>query len=79
MHKGNLDIEMCGTWVHLPRSPVRDADVFQSCGELQGERTTSCWLSIPPSPRRGGDLLCYQTLAAHCEFGLRPGLLKWWM
>lgn len=79
MHKGNGDFtDMCGIWVFLPRSSVQDVDAFQSCRESHGKRTTGCWLSVPPSPLGGRDLLRYQTLAAYCEFGLRPGLLKWW-
>lgn len=79
MQKGKGDfIDRCGIWGFLTHSSVQDVDAFQSCGELHSERTASCWLSIPPFPQRGRDLLRYQTLAAYCPFGLRPGLLKWW-
>jgi len=66
MHKGNRDfVDMYGIWVFLPPSSVKDMDAFQSCGELRGKRTTSCWLSAPQSPHRGRDSVCYQTLAAY--------------
>lgn len=80
MHKGKGDfIATCGIWVFLPWLSVQDIDAFQSCGVLQGERKFTCWLSIPASPHSNRDLLCYQTLAAYCEFKLRPALHKWWM
>lgn len=80
MHKGNGDfIATRGIWVFLPRLSVQDIDAFQSFGELHGERKSTCWLSIPAPPHSNRDPLCYQTLAAYCEFELRPGLHKWWM
>lgn len=79
MHKGNGDfIATCGIWVFLPLLSVQDIGAFQSCGESHSERKSTCYLPIPPPSPSNRDLLCYQTLAACCEFGLRPGLHKQW-
>lgn len=60
MHKHNGDfVDMCGVWVFLPCLSMQALAAFQSCGELHGKRTTSCWWFNQHLPTGTG--ICFVT------------------